>query len=113
MYVSRGLLDGYCDGNPGSNAIFAFDKIQILSEEKKAHEDFMLMRMKQQEEERNQFRKSWKRRQSVESALEENHTVSPIRRNSSGLNKFHPLPLYGNKVPHLARAESTAVACRA
>lgn len=73
----------------------------------------MLMRMKQQEEERNQFRKSWKRRRSVESALEEKQFISPIRMNSSGLNKFRPLALYGNVAPDLARAESTAVACRA
>ncbi|KAJ6115606.1 hypothetical protein N7523_006023 [Penicillium sp. IBT 18751x] len=87
--------------------------IQLLSEEKQAHQDFMLMRMKQQEEERNQFRKSWKRRRSVETALEEKHFNFPISRNSGGMNKFRPLPLYGNVVPNLARAEPTAVACRA
>ncbi|KAJ5132576.1 hypothetical protein N7448_006734 [Penicillium atrosanguineum] len=87
--------------------------IQSLNEEKEAHEYFVLMRMKQQEEERNQFRKSWKRRRSVESAPEEKEYTPPIRRNSSGLNRFRPLPLYGKVVPDLARAESTAVACRA
>ncbi|KAJ5684038.1 uncharacterized protein N7477_000383 [Penicillium maclennaniae] len=92
---------------------FTLDQIQLLSEEKQAHQDFMLMRMKQQEEERNQFRKSWKKRRSVETALEEKQFNFPISRNSGGMNKFRPLPLYGNVVPNMARAEPTAVACRA
>ncbi|KAJ5211925.1 uncharacterized protein N7498_003571 [Penicillium cinerascens] len=85
--------------------------IKTLSEEKEAHEDFMLMRMRQQEEERNQFRKSWKRRRSVESALEEEQDVSPNRSNATGLDKLRRLPQYRNLASNLA-TESTAVACR-
>jgi hypothetical protein len=75
----------------------------------------MLMRMKQQEEERNQFRKAWKRRRSVESELEDKEHISlvTVRVNSSGLTKFRRLPLYESPVPHLATAKSATVACRA
>ncbi|KAJ5735313.1 uncharacterized protein N7483_000438, partial [Penicillium malachiteum] len=43
--------------------------VQDLSEEKEAHESFMSMRMRQQEDERSQFRKAWKRRRSLEESL--------------------------------------------
>ena len=99
-------------GNIGSNTVITPTKIEKLSEEKEAHEEFMLMRMRQQEEERNQFRKSWKRRRSVESALEEERGVSPVRSSATGLNKLRRLPQYRNLASNLAATESTAVACR-
>lgn len=66
------------------------------------------MRMRQQDEERNQFRKAWKRRQSESS--EEMQDVSSVKSGASGLNRFRRLPLYG-LVSNLT-TESTAVACR-
>jgi hypothetical protein len=89
--------------------LFTFTKIQTLSEEKEAHEDFMLMRMRQQDEERNQFRKSWKRRRSVE---EQKQDVSSVKSGATGLNKFPRLPRYGYSVSSLATTVTTAVACR-
>ncbi|EPS30142.1 hypothetical protein PDE_05092 [Penicillium oxalicum 114-2] len=43
------------------------DHVHILSTEKAAHECFMLMRTRQQEDERVQFRRAWRRRRSTES----------------------------------------------
>ncbi|KAJ5625721.1 hypothetical protein N7510_002030 [Penicillium lagena] len=40
-------------------------KVQALSDEKKAHQCFLLMRNRQQDDERHQFRKSWRKRVSV------------------------------------------------
>lgn len=99
-------------GNIGSNTIVTPTKIKTLSEEKEAHEEFMLMRMRQQEEERNQFRKSWKRQRSVESAFEEKQDVSSVKSGATGLNKFPRLPRYGYSMSSLATTETTAVACR-
>lgn len=98
-------------GNIGSNAIVIPTKIEKLCEEKDAHEEFMLMRMRQQNEERDQFRKSWKRRRSGERALEEERDTSPVKSSASGLSKLRRLPQYRNLASNLAATESTAVAC--
>ncbi|KAJ6166947.1 hypothetical protein N7470_002394 [Penicillium chermesinum] len=62
--------------------------VQALSEEKEAHQGFMLMRTKQQEDERAQFRKAWKRRRSVEDAVQHKEKALVIRKNSNGLSKM-------------------------
>ncbi|KAF3387015.1 hypothetical protein F1880_000261 [Penicillium rolfsii] len=87
--------------------------IQTLSEEKAAHEGFMLMRTRQQEEERNQFRKAWKRRRSLESAMTTKAESDAMTR-SDATNRFIKLPRLqwpGQFAPVLATAESTVVAC--
>lgn len=88
-------------------------KVQELNEEKEAHEGFMLMRMKQQEDERAQFRKAWKRRRSVEDCVPQKQKSLIIRRNSSGLQKSrqiqHVYIAEGN-MDNLAKAP--VVACQ-
>ncbi|KAJ6096289.1 hypothetical protein N7486_007035 [Penicillium sp. IBT 16267x] len=87
--------------------------IQVLREEKEAHEGFMLMRLKQQDQERNQFRKVWKRRRSIESAIEEKETqiTVTVKGNINGLQKLRRLQL-AYLSPSLA-TKSPAVACQA
>ncbi|KAJ5266919.1 hypothetical protein N7478_009727 [Penicillium angulare] len=93
--------------------------IEELNEEKEAHEGFMLMRMRQQEDERNQFRKAWKRRRSIEDPVQEKKilvTVSGGNNNDDdGIQKvrrFH-LPVHGylSHNPNLATSASQ-VACQ-
>ncbi|KAJ5792722.1 uncharacterized protein N7503_008700 [Penicillium pulvis] len=87
--------------------------IQVLREEKEAHEGFMLMRLKQQEDERNQFRKVWKRRRSIESAIEEKEKqiTMTVKGNNNGLQKLRRLQL-GYLSPSLV-TKSPAVTCQA
>ncbi|KAJ5174599.1 uncharacterized protein N7482_000476 [Penicillium canariense] len=73
-----------------SNALF-HPKIEALSEEKAAHEGFMLMRTRQQEEERHQFRKAWKRRRFA---------------------KLRRLQRVAHYAPALATTESPALTCQ-
>ncbi|KAJ5925717.1 hypothetical protein N7454_008356 [Penicillium verhagenii] len=96
--------------------------IQVLREEKEAHEGFMLMRLKQQEDERSQFRKVWKRRRSIESALEEkekekerereNQITLMVKGNINGLQKLRRLQL-GYLSPTSLVTKSPAVTCQA
>ncbi len=88
-------------------------KIQTLSEEKAAHEGFMLMRTRQQEDERNQFRKAWKRRRSLETAMsaKESHVVTRSDNNNRFM-KLRRLQRYGQWASTLATAEGTALACQ-
>lgn len=71
------------------------------------------MRLKQQDDERNQFRKVWKRRRSIERAIEEKEkqiTVT-VKGNINGLQKLRRLQL-GSLSPTLM-AKSPAVTCQA
>ncbi|KAJ5924552.1 hypothetical protein N7466_008739 [Penicillium verhagenii] len=100
--------------------------IQVLREEKEAHEGFMLMRLKQQEDERSQFRKVWKRRRSIESALEEKEKEKEkekerekekqitlmVKGNINGLQKLRRLQL-GYLSPTSLVTKSPAVTCQA
>lgn len=95
----------------GSN----FFKVQALSEEKEAHEGFMLMRTKQQEEERVQFRKACKRRRSIEDAEQQKQTFLVIRRNSSGLQKLRRTQhayIASSNMGALASAKSPVLTCQ-
>lgn len=58
------------------------NQIQSLSDEKETHEEFMSLRRKQQQDERQQFRKAWKRRRVEEL---ERHNDSEIKRNAVDL----------------------------
>ncbi|KAJ5574100.1 uncharacterized protein N7459_008527 [Penicillium hispanicum] len=90
-------------------------KIEALSEEKKAHEGFKLMRMRQQEEERSQFRKAWKRRRSVENVenpVRHKQNDSMKRKTADGLSKLRRLQRYGSMAPSLAVTESKVLTCR-
>lgn len=73
----------------------------------------MLMRLKQQDDERNQFRKVWKRRRSLESAIEEKEKqiTATMKGNINGLQKLRRLQL-GALSPSLV-AKSPAVTCQA
>lgn len=91
--------------------------IEELNEEKEAHEGFMLMRMRQQEDERNQFRKAWKRRRSIEDPVQEKKILLTVSggNNNDGIQKvrrFH-LPMHGypSPAPNLATSASQ-VACQ-
>ncbi|KAJ5561499.1 hypothetical protein N7535_004039 [Penicillium sp. DV-2018c] len=81
--------------------------VQALSEEKEAHEVFLSMRHRQQDEEQHQFRKAWKRRRSSstddeaqQSAIETANRVGRLRR----------LPRYGYSGQRLGVAGSRALA---
>ena len=71
------------------------------------------MRLKQQDDERNQFRKVWKRRRSIESAIEEKEKQisATVKGNINGLQKLRRLQL-GNPSPSLA-TKTPAVTCQA
>ncbi|KAJ5692901.1 hypothetical protein N7462_002324 [Penicillium macrosclerotiorum] len=87
--------------------------IQALSEEKEAHEGFMMMRMRQQEEERCQFRKAWKRQRSVETAPHLKQDDSPTTASGNNrFNKLRRLHRYGYVAPALTTTETTALACQ-
>ena len=95
-----------------SNALATKSQIQTLSEEKAAHEGFMLMRTRQQEDERHQFRKAWKRRRSMETAMT---TIEDCKVTKSDTNRFiklRRLQKYGQLTSTLATAESPALACQ-
>lgn len=68
-----------------SNVLVTKSKIQTLSKEKAAHEGFMLMRTRQQEEEQHQFRKAWKRRRSLETTMVTNEDCEMTK---SDTNRF-------------------------
>lgn len=82
--------------------------VETLNEEKQAHDGFMLMRTRQQEDERAQFRKAWKRRRSVETVQSQ---VDPIQECSPGPPKRR-VPRYGHLVPTLVASLSAPMACR-
>ncbi|OOQ87969.1 hypothetical protein PEBR_15395 [Penicillium brasilianum] len=86
--------------------------IQELSEEKAAHEGFMLMRARQQEEERYQFRKAWKRRRSLESAMATQAEAAMARNETNRLIKIRRLQKYGHWASTLVTTESTALTCQ-
>jgi hypothetical protein len=73
----------------------------------------MLMRLKQQDDERNQFRKVWKRRRSIESAIEdeEKQIAVTVKGNINGLQKLRRLQL-GYLSPGLV-TKSPALTCQA
>lgn len=97
----------------GSNALVTVTKIQTLSEEKAAHEGFMLMRTRQQEDERYQFRKAWKRRRSLETTMSTKESYAVARsRNTNRFMKLRRLQRYGQCASTLATAEGTALACQ-
>ncbi|KAJ5155904.1 hypothetical protein N7492_008707 [Penicillium capsulatum] len=84
--------------------------IDTLSEEKKAHDGFMLMRTRQQEDERNQFRKAWKRRRSVETVQSQ---VQPVKEYSHGAPKRRvPRSGYSGLGPTLVASLAAPMACR-
>ncbi|KAJ5760488.1 hypothetical protein N7520_007644 [Penicillium odoratum] len=88
--------------------------IQVLREEKEAHEGFLLMRLKQQGDEQIQFRKVWKRRRSVESAVQEKQITLTVKRNNSGLQRLRRLQLgYLSPSPSAGLAKAPAVTCQA
>ncbi|KAJ5888582.1 hypothetical protein N7495_008623 [Penicillium taxi] len=77
------------------------DHIQILNAEKEAREGFLLLRTKQQDEERSQFRKAWRRRRSVENAInqklmqKEEQKPKPTQKGKqNGLDKLGRLQRY-------------------
>lgn len=62
-------------------------QVQALSEEKEAHNGFLSMRHRQQDDEQHQFRKAWKRRRSSsgddevqQSAIETANRLGRLRR---------------------------------
>ncbi|KAJ6021719.1 hypothetical protein N7540_007223 [Penicillium herquei] len=90
--------------------------IQDLSEEKEAHEGFMSMRMRQQEDERSQFRKAWKRRRSLEEslALKERQLSLTVKSSPNGnglpiIRRF-TLPSYLNH--NMIEANPPALTCK-
>ncbi|KAJ5709408.1 hypothetical protein N7493_010742 [Penicillium malachiteum] len=92
--------------------------IQELSEEKEAHEGFMSMRMRQQEDERSQFRKAWKRRRSLEEslALKEKQLTLTVKSNNNGsalpiIRRF-TLPSYLNHHDSMIEANPPALTCK-
>lgn len=89
----------------------AVPKIQTLSEEKEAHEGFLLMRNREQQEERYQFRKAWRQRRSGEESLQ-NRSVEGEKSSANGFGKLRLLQRYGPFVSNLPMTESTVVACR-
>ncbi|KAJ5390387.1 uncharacterized protein N7496_001455 [Penicillium cataractarum] len=96
-----------------SNALATKPKIHELSEEKAAHEGFMLMRTRQQEEERNQFRKAWKRRRSLENAVTTKEETAITRSDTNRFIKIRRLQRYGHWGSTLATTESTVLTCQA
>jgi hypothetical protein len=73
----------------------------------------MLMRSRQQEEERHQFRKAWKRRRSLESAMTTKEDSNALMK-SDTTNRFIKLrrfQRYGQFASTLATAESGALTC--
>ncbi|KAJ5105954.1 hypothetical protein NUU61_003301 [Penicillium alfredii] len=84
--------------------------IEALTDEKEAHDDFLLQRSRQQEEERNQFRKAWKRRRSVEKQVQR-HKDAPVKVRVTGLGRLRRLQRYSYLGP-MATTGSAAVACR-
>lgn len=94
-----------------SNALVIATKIQTLSEEKAAHEGFMLMRTRQQEDERNQFRKAWKRRRSLETAMSTKDSHVVTRSNNNKFMKLRRLQRYGQWASTLT-TEGTVLTCR-
>lgn len=89
----------------------ALKKIQILNDEKDAHEGFLLMRARQQQEERYQFRKAWRRRRSGEDWVQ-NRVDDGKKGSANGFGKLRLLQRYGSVVSNLSMTESTVVACR-
>ena len=88
-------------------------KIQTLSEEKEAHEAFMLMRAKQQEDERHQFRKVWKRRRAEEKLAQQDQNTLTVKENIKALQKLRRLQRYGYSGANLAASKSPALTCQA
>ncbi|KAJ5135237.1 uncharacterized protein N7515_004515 [Penicillium bovifimosum] len=81
--------------------------VQALSEEKEAHEGFLSMRHRQQDEEQYQFRKAWKRRRS--SSTDDEAQQSAVE-TGNRLGRLRPrLPRYGSG-QRLGVTGSTAVA---
>lgn len=85
-------------------------KIQVLSEEKEAHSEFLLSRTRQQDDEQHQFRKAWKRRRSFETALQLNSLT--VDNNLGMSNKFRRLQRHGYLEFPLVAADSPALACQ-
>lgn len=90
----------------------ALNKIQTLSAEKEAHEGFLLMRARQQQEERLQFRKAWRRRRSGEELSVQSGVDEVEKGSANGFGKLRLLQRYGSFVSSLPMAESAVVACR-
>lgn len=101
-----------CGQEYDSNALVTITKIQTLSEEKAAHEGFMLMRTRQQEEERYQFRKAWKRRRSLETAITTKENYAVTRSDTNRFTKLRLFQRYGQCASTLATAEGTALTCQ-
>lgn len=70
------------------------------------------MRTRQQEDEQNQFRKAWKRRRSLETAMstKESHVVT--RSDNNRFMRLRRLQRYGQWASTLATAEGTALTCQ-
>jgi hypothetical protein len=92
--------------NAGTNLLFLV-QVQALSEEKEAHEGFLSMRHRQQDEEQHQFRKAWRRRRS--SSGDEETQQSAIE-TANRLGRLRRLPRYGYSGQRLGMTGSTALA---
>ena len=64
----------------GANGVIFGLQIKALTEEKEAHEEFLQLRARQQDDEQQHFRKVWSRRKSYDDQQQPERANSRLRR---------------------------------